>query len=277
VICLSIIGFNSMKKYLKVFGIGLQNTFVYRWNFFLRALFGLFPLIGTIFIWGAIFEAKGGGINNFDYASMVFYFLLVLALDTLITPADDEWQVAADIREGQMNAFLVKPMNYLLYRLSLFASNRLLYTVVTLPVLVVTFLAFRTYIAWPSSWVTWAWAIVSVILAAMLQFLISYSVALLAFWMLEISTVVFIIYSFEYFLSGHMFPISFMPEGIQGILRLLPFPYELYFPISIFMEQVRGRELWNGMLIQTFWVLLIYLGASALWRGGLRKYQAVGG
>jgi ABC-2 type transport system permease protein len=277
VICLSIIGFNSMKKYLKVFGIGLQNTFVYRWNFFLRALFGLFPLIGTIFIWGAIFEAKGGGINNFDYASMVFYFLLVLALDTLITPADDEWQVAADIREGQMNAFLVKPMNYLLYRLSLFASNRLLYTVVTLPVLVVTFFAFRTYIAWPSSWVTWAWAIVSVILAAMLQFLISYSVALLAFWMLEISTVVFIIYSFEYFLSGHMFPISFMPEGIQGILRLLPFPYELYFPISIFMEQVRGRELWNGMLIQTCWVLLIYLGASALWRGGLRKYQAVGG
>ncbi len=276
-ICLSIIGFNSMKKYLKVFGIGLQNTFVYRWNFFLRALFGLFPLIGTIFIWGAIFEAKGGGINNFDYASMVFYFLLVLALDTLITPADDEWQVAADIREGQMNAFLVKPMNYLLYRLSLFASNRLLYTVVTLPVLVVTFFAFRTYIAWPSSWVTWAWAIVSVILAAMLQFLISYSVALLAFWMLEISTVVFIIYSFEYFLSGHMFPISFMPEGIQGILRLLPFPYELYFPISIFMEQVRGRELWKGMLIQTCWVLLIYLGASALWRGGLRKYQAVGG
>jgi ABC-2 type transport system permease protein len=277
VICLSIIGFNSMKKYLKVFGIGLQNTFVYRWNFFLRALFGLFPLIGTIFIWGAIFEAKGGGINNFDYASMVFYFLLVLALDSLITPADDEWQVAADIREGQMNAFLVKPMNYLLYRLSLFASNRLLYTVVTLPVLVVIFLAFHTYIAWPSSWVTWAWTIVSVILAAMLQFLISYSVALLAFWMLEISTVVFIIYSFEYFLSGHMFPISFMPEGIQGILRLLPFPYELYFPISIFMEQVRGRDLWNGMLIQTCWVLLIYLGASALWRGGLRKYQAVGG
>jgi len=266
-----------MRKYLKVFGIGLQNTFVYRWNFFLRALFGLFPLIGTIFIWGAIFEAKGGTINNFDYASIVFYFLLVLVLDSLITPADDEWQVATDIREGQMSAFLVKPMNYLLYRLSLFASNRLLYTVVTLPVLVVIFLAFHTYIAWPSSWVTWAWTIVSVILAAMLQFLISYSVALLAFWMLEISTVVFIIYSFEYFLSGHMFPISFMPEGVQGILRLLPFPYELYFPISIFMEQVKGRELAHGILIQASWVLLIYLGATALWRGGLRKYQAVGG
>ena len=35
----------TMRKYLKVFDIGLQNTFVYRWNFFLRSLFGLFPLL----------------------------------------------------------------------------------------------------------------------------------------------------------------------------------------------------------------------------------------
>ena len=87
-----------MQKYLKVFDIGLQNTFVYRWNFFFRSLFGLFPLLGTVFIWGAIFEAKGGGINNFDYASVVYYFLLVLLLESLITPGDDEWQVAADTR-----------------------------------------------------------------------------------------------------------------------------------------------------------------------------------
>jgi ABC-2 type transport system permease protein len=266
-----------LKKYLKVFGIGLQNTFVYRWNFFLRALFGLFPLIGTIFIWGAIFEAKGSGIGNFDYASVVFYFLLVLTLDGLITPGEDEWQVAADIREGQMNAFLVKPINYLLYRLSLFVSNRLLYTVVTLPILVVIFLIFHSYVVWPSSWATWLLTMVSVLLAAGLQFLISYSVAMLAFWMLEISTVVFIIYSFEYFLSGHMFPLSFMPQWVQGILKFLPFPYELYFPISIFMGQTKGRELLDGLVIQACWVLIIYLGASALWRGGLRKYQAVGG
>ena len=69
-----------MQKYLKVFDIGIQNTFVYRWNFLFRSLFGLFPLLGTVFIWGAIFEAKGGGINNFNYASVVYYFLLVLVL-----------------------------------------------------------------------------------------------------------------------------------------------------------------------------------------------------
>jgi len=250
---------------------------VYRWNFFLRSLFGLFPLVGTVFIWGAIFEAKGGGINNFDYASVVYYFLLVLVLDSLITPGDDEWQVATDIRDGQMNSFLVKPMNYLVYRVALFVSNRLLYTVVTLPVIILVFVVFQHYLVWPSSWVTWILAIISVFLAASLQFLISYSVAMLAFWMLEISTVVFIIYSFEYFLSGHMFPLGFMPVAFQAVLRLLPFPYELYFPISIFMGQVHGAALWEGLLIQFCWVLIIAFGANTLWQRGLKRYQAVGG
>jgi ABC-2 type transport system permease protein len=237
----------------------------------------LFPLLGTVFIWGAIFEAKGGGINNFDYASVVYYFLLVLVLDSLITPGDDEWQVATDIRDGQMNSFLVKPMNYLVYRIALFVSNRLLYTVVTLPVIILVFVVFQHYLVWPSSWATWILAMISVFLAASLQFLISYSVAMLAFWMLEISTAVFIIYSFEYFLSGHMFPLGFMPVAFQEVLKLLPFPYELYFPISIFMGKVHGAALWEGLLIQFCWVLIIAFGANTLWQRGLKRYQAVGG
>ena len=250
---------------------------MYRWNFFLRSLFGLFPLLGTVFIWGAIFEAKGEGINNFDYASVVYYFLLVLVLDSLITPGDDEWQVATDIRDCQMNSFLVKPMNYLVYRIALFVSNRLLYTVVTLPVVILVFVVFQHYLVWPSSWATWILTLISVFLAAWLQFLISYSVAMLAFWMLEISTAVFIIYSFEYFLSGHMFPLGFMPVAFQEVLKLLPFPYELYFPISIFMGKVHGAALWEGLLIQFCWVLIIAFGANTLWQRGLKRYQAVGG
>ena len=267
----------KMRKYLKIFDIGVQNTFVYRWNFLFRAVFGLFPLLGMVFIWGAIFQAKGTGINNFSYESVVYYFLLVLVLDSLITPGDDEWQVAADIRDGQMNAFLIKPVNYLVYRLALFVSNRLLYTLVTLPVVIVIFAMFHHYLVWPSSWGIWLLTIVSVLLAGSIQFLIAYSVALFAFWMLEISTVVFIIYSFEYFLSGHMFPIGFMPPSIQAVLRFLPFPYELYFPISIFMGQVNGTQLWEGLLIQFCWVLIIAFGAHILWTQGLKRYQAVGG
>ena len=44
------------QKYLTVFNLGIQNTFVYRWNYLLRAIFGVIPLAGTIFLWQAIFR-----------------------------------------------------------------------------------------------------------------------------------------------------------------------------------------------------------------------------
>ncbi len=266
-----------MRKYFKVFDIGMQNTFVYRWNFLFRALFGLIPLLGTVFIWGAIFETRGSGISNFNYGSVVNYFLLVLFLDGLITPGEDEWQVAADIRDGQMNSFLIKPINYLVYRFALFVSNRMLYALITLPVVLILFAIFRHYLHWPSSWTIWLLSAISVAFAALIQFFIAYSVALFAFWMLEISTVVFIVFSFEYFLSGHMFPLAFMPPTVQSVLKFLPFPYELYFPISVFMGQVDGVQLWQGLTIQFVWVLLMWLVANTLWQRGLSRYQAVGG
>ncbi len=93
---------------------------------------GLVPLAGTVLIWRAIFHQRGADVAGYDYQSMVWYFLLTILVDNLITPTEDEWQIAADIRDGQMNAFLVKPMNYLGYRLCLYGSYRLLYTVVTI-------------------------------------------------------------------------------------------------------------------------------------------------
>jgi ABC-2 type transport system permease protein len=264
-------------KYLKVFDIGLQNTFVYRWNFLLRALFGLVPLVGTVLIWRAIFKERGADVAGYNYSGMIWYFLLTIMVDNLITPGEDEWQIAADIRDGQMNAFLVKPMNYLAYRLSLYGSYRLLYTFVTLLPVVALVWFFRGVVALPGSLLTWALSLLSLAMAGLIQFFIAYSLAMMAFWILEISTIVFILYSFEYFLSGHTFPLDIMPAWIQSTLRILPFTYEMFFPISIFLQKTKGADLWLGLAIQTVWLLLTWLAARTMFRRGVRHYQAVGG
>ena len=116
----------NLAKYVSVFNIGLQNTFVYRWNYFLRALFGLIPLAGTVFLWRAIFHEPGGrGFGGYDYGSMIYYYLLTILVSNLVTPTEDDWQIAADIREGQINSFLTKPLNYLGYRTGIFLAGRL--------------------------------------------------------------------------------------------------------------------------------------------------------
>ena len=212
-------------KYSKLFDISLQNTVVYRWNFLLRSLFEVMPLVGTVYLWQAIFASRGASIAGYDFGEMVYYFLLTLLVSNLITPADDDWQIAADIRDGQLNALLIKPVNYLAYRISLFLGNRTIHTVVTLPFVLLIFAFFHRYIRLPDHVSTWFWTALSIGMAAFLQFFLTYTVALLAFWLLEISTVIFIVLSFEYFLSGHLFPLDLTPVWFQTVAKWLPFTY----------------------------------------------------
>ena len=267
----------QLATYWKVFDIGLQNTFVYRWNFLLRMVFGIVPLIGTVFLWQAIFAEKRGSIEGYDYQGMIFYFLITVFIDNLITPTEDEWQIAGEIREGRMSSYLTKPLNYLAYRFTLYASYRLLYiTVVFVPICVLAFL-FRDAIRWPEHGLTWAALALSTVMAAGIQFLIAYALAMIAFWVLEVSTIIFIVYSFEYFLSGHVFPLDVMPAWLQGFVKWSPFTYELFFPAQIAMERVQGRAMVEGLVIQAGWLAVAYVAARVLWSRGVRKYQAFGG
>ena len=264
-------------KYWCVFTTGLQGTFVYRWNFLLRSVFALVPLAGTVFIWRALFASRGEDIRGYDFGQIIYYFMVVLLVDNLVTPTDDEWQIAAEIREGQINNFLSKPVDHLAYRASLFLSSRLLYTFVTIVPIIGVFVWFREFVTLPANPLTWLWFAISLAMAAALQFLIAYSLAMLAFWILEISTIVFILYSFEYYLSGRLFPLSVMPDWLTALLGWLPFAYELYFPVAVFTEKVTGFALWKGLAIQAGWTLASYAAARLMWRKGLRRYESVGG
>ena len=267
----------QLQKYLTVFNLGIQNTFVYRWNYLLRAVFGLIPLVGTIFLWRAIFKESGGGMRGYDYGSMIYYYLLTILVSNLVTPTEDEWQIAADIREGQINSFLTKPMSYLAYRFCIFLSGRLVYTAVTILPIAAIFIYFRRFIILPDDVLTWLVAAISLLMSGFIQFFLTYALSMMAFWILEISTIVFIVYSFEYFLGGQMFPVDIMPAGVQAVMKWLPFYYELFCPIAIFLERLRGRELVEALLIQAGWVLIMWAAAHLMWKRGLGHYQAVGG
>lgn len=267
----------NFARYGTVFTIGLQNTFVYRWNYFLRALFGLIPLAGTVFLWRAIFNERGGEFGGYDYGSMIYYYLLTILVSNLVTPTEDEWQIASDIREGQINSFLTKPLSYLGYRTSIFLSGRLVYTAVTIIPIALIFVYFRSYLRVPDNLTAYFLATISLLMAAFIQFFITYSLAMMAFWILEISTVVFIVYSFEYFLGGQMFPVDIMPVGVQAVMKWLPFYYELFCPIAIFLGRLRGFELGEAVAIQTGWLIITWGLANFMWKRGLGHYQAVGG
>lgn len=268
-----------LSRYAHVLSMGIQNTLVYRTNFLFRAAFGLVPLAATLFLWQAIYADKPAGspIGAYTLAQMVSYYLLVTVVDAITAVAEDDWQIAADIKDGAVSQFLLKPLDYLTYRLCLYLSGRVIYTSVAL-IPVAFFLFFqREFLVAPSGPLIWVLMPLSLLMAALLQFLIAYTVALLSFWVMDVSTFIFIQFAFEFLASGHLFPLDILPESLHRLLLWTPYPYLLYFPVGVYLGRIQGPALWQGFCVQAAWVVAAFLIARFTWSRGLRKYTAVGG
>src|SRR3989475_1300726 len=122
----------AVKKYWHVLNIGIQNNLTYRFNFLARALFGLIPLTAVILLWRKIYADKVDAtvISGYTLAQMISYYLIVTIVDALTAVNEDDWQIASDIKDGNISQFLLKPLDYLAYRLCFFGTGRFVYPVV---------------------------------------------------------------------------------------------------------------------------------------------------
>ena len=265
-----------MKKYWHVINIGIQNNLAYRINFLFRIVFGFVPLLATIYLWRAVYKEKSM-IGGLTLAQMTSYYLIVTIVDALTAVNEDDWQIAADIKDGNISQFLLKPINYLTFRLCLFFSGRTIYFVVAAIPLALFIFFLRAYFTLPPDLATFALFLVSIVLTALLQFFMSFAMAMLAFWVLEVSTFIFILFAFEFIASGHMFPLNILPPALQHVLYCTPFPYQMYFPVSIYTGQIHGMDIARGLVAQAAWVIVAWLFARFAWARGLKKYTAVGG
>jgi ABC-2 type transport system permease protein len=266
-----------MRKYWHVVKIGFENTLVYRVNFLFRAGFGLIPLLATIYLWQTVYGGQNSPVGGYSLAGMISYYLLVTIVDTLTAVNEDDWQIAADIKDGNISQFLLKPIDYLTYRLCLFFSGKIIFTAVSMIPVGIFIFCLRQYLSPPAGGMALAGFLLSTLLAALLQFFMSYTMALLAFWLLEVSTVIFMAFAFEYLAGGHVFPLNILPPALEQALNCTPFPYVLFFPVSVYLGQAQGAALWRGLGLQAAWLAFFYVLARVVWRRGIRKYSAVGG
>lgn len=266
-----------LTKYWHIVGLSVQSALVYRANFFARAAVNLVPLLATVALWQAIYSGGKEVIGGYTLAQMISYYVVVTIVDALTSVTEDDWQIAADIKDGHISQFLVKPVDYIYYRLCLFVSGRLVYTAAAVLPVLGFILLHRQYLVAPPDGVTLAAFLLSVGMSALLQFLLCYLVAMLAFWVLEISTFTFILLAFERIASGQMFPLDILPPLLSQLVNCLPFAYQSFFPASIWLGRVSGGALAEGLLVQATWVVALYLAARWMWERGLKSYAAAGG
>lgn len=266
-----------VRKYYTVFKIVFQDSLQYRFNAVSGWLVQLFTLIAPLALWSAIFSERSE-ISGYDFKRMITYIFVVTFLHKVILADGVHFTVAQDIREGKISSFLFKPMDYRWFIFANSLGRRVFQLVVTLIFLIGTMiiLIFFDYFYGVAIYLNLVYFLLSVVQAIVLSFLIYFSLGIIAFWMVECSALYITLGTALFFLSGGLFPLDLF-DGLKGLFMVLPFQYQLYFPLTIFLGGLSTQELWIGLGIQFIWILLMLSITNMLWSKGLRKYTAVGG
>jgi ABC-2 type transport system permease protein len=266
----------ALTKYRHVFLVGLQSNLVYRWNFGIRAIFSLVHLAFVFILWRAAFQGQTT-IGGFSLEATLTYFISLLLLQFFISAFSEDYQISEEIRNGLINQFLLKPVNYFLYRFTIFASARLVSGLLALVPVALLLPLLGDHLVFPAEPWRLGVALPAVLMSALIQFTIAYIFGLLTFWFLEIQSFVILSYAIETILSGQMFPLDLLPDWAFRLSQYLPYYYQMYFPAAIFTGRLGYEEILLGLGLQAFWVVALLGFAQFLWSRGLRRHTAVGG
>ncbi len=269
--------FTTVEKYRQAFLVGLQSNLVYRVNFAVRGFFSLFHLAAVVILWSAAFAGRSD-LGGFTLNQTITYFVTLLILQFFISAFNEDYQISEDIRNGLINQFLLKPINYFAYRFTLFVAARLVTgTLVILPLLI-ALPVLAEYLTFPRDISVLLYGLPAMAMSAMIQFSIAYCFGMLTFWFLEIQGFVILSMALETVLGGQMFPLDLLPDWAYSIAKCLPFYYQMYFPAAIFTGRLTDpAAIIEGYALQAFWVGVLLFVNHLLWTRGLRRHTAVGG
>ena len=269
-----------MQKYLKILRISLVERLAYRADFFLTTFFRFLPLITTFLLWEAIYDSSGKEeIATFTRDNMIAYLLLVQISRMFSSMPGLATGIARDIRDGNLKKYLLQPIDMLWYLLSYRGAHKLAYIATTALPYAVLFFLFRDAFAELPRWETWLLYFVALLLSFLIGFFFEACIGIAGFWLLEVTSFMYIINIFTFFVSGQLFPLELLAEYpyVTEILDVLPFQYLAYFPAMVFLEKKTGTDLFVGLAIESAWAIGLIVFARWLYRLGLRHYSAYGG
>ncbi len=269
----------TARVYLAIFRIALSQSMEYRMNFFISSSLGL--VIGAaihIFLWSAVYDAiDQPQIAAFDRRAMMFYIGCATLCSVLTRAYRKEREIAAEIRSGELNKYLIKPFPFLGFLASFSLGERLSGWLFLLAIAFGIGLPLLQAANLSVSWTGVLWALPYLCCGMVLNFLFTLGIAFLAFWFDEVWTFQVMKDLILWFLSGQVFPMEVLPPGWQFVAALLPFQYIAYVPAALMTGRWGGAEALVHLPIVLLHIGVIALAVHAIWRKGLQRYGAFGG
>jgi ABC-2 type transport system permease protein len=266
------------RKYFNLFRVALVERMTYRADFLLGTVLRFLPVMTTILLWEAVYRGSGEEkLGDFTRREMVAYLLLIHISRMFSSMPGLAGGISRDIRDGSLKKYLLQPLDMIGYLISYRAAHKAAYIATSaLPYAGLFWVCSGYFDGFPDAGILACYA-VSLLMGFVIGFFFEACLGMTGFWLLEVTSLLWIVTTLNYFISGQMMPLDFLPEFWRDLLKALPFQYLAYFPAVIFLGKVKGLALVQGLLIQLAWAVAFVFLTRWLFSRGLRRYSAFGG
>ena len=256
----------------------IAERLAYRGDFAFATLLRFLPIVTQIFLWNAIYGSTSQReLNSYTYPEMVAYYLLVMVGRAFSSMPGLTTGIARDVRDGTVKKFLTQPVDMLGYLFWHRVAHKLVYyAVATGPFALVFWLCRDYFDGWPDP-LTLAAGVATLVIAFLVGFLVEALIGLVAFWFLEVGSLVFIYMMINYFLSGHMIPLDFLQERMGDWILYLPFKFLAFVPATVLLGRYSRAELASELIQGVVWTAVLLVACRIAFARGVRRYGAFGG
>ncbi len=264
-----------MNTYLAAFRSGLSSLLEYRMDYFSNSFLSLLVLIAVqYFLWDSVFTGRENQlIGQYSSDSMFLYVIFAALYGVIIRSGRIEKNVSEEIRKGDLNKYLIKPLSHLGFSGALATADRIGVLFSTL--IIIPFIPMFTQS--PISWEGIAWSSILVFMAMIIKFFISMAISYLAFWFEETWTFHVIFDISMWFLSGSLVPLDLLPDWLARISSFLPFQYLSYVPAALSAGLMPLDQAGMHLGICLVWCFGTWLITRIIWNAGIRSFGAYGG
>ncbi len=268
----------SPSLFVSVMSVEARKRMSYRVDFWINTLFGFLAQFGVhYFVAVALFAESGAAeIRGFARPDLVVYFVTVLLIEKIVMGPSFGGHVSEDIYEGGLTRYLLFPAPYAPFK---YAQHMGTLLPLVLQALIfgvaAVFVLEPTHALHVTPW-SIAGAVVCVLVANLLYFLMRLPLQLVAFWQDNVWSLGVMLQFLCRLLGGAMLPLAFFPAWSGSALALLPFRALYDLPTRTFLGQVSPLEWLTGLGVALAWCAVFALIARSVWRRGDLRYTGVG-
>ncbi|WP_223703461.1 ABC transporter permease [Sutcliffiella deserti] len=263
-----------MDKYFEMIRMRFLMMLAYRTNYYSGILIYSINIGAYYFLWQAIYSGKED-IQGLSTIQMTTYVAVAwMARAFYFNNIDRE--IAQEIKDGKVAIEFIRPYHYLgmktmqglgegIFRLAFFS----------LPGMVIVALVFP--LDFSANVGTWAFFGLSIIFSFIVNTQINLLTGIMTFFLFNNDGLIRAKRVVIDLFSGLLLPISFYPLWAQEVMGFLPFQAISYIPSMIFTEGFAGNEIYEALLLQLVWVLLLVIPIHLLWKLAKKQLIVQGG